>query len=91
MAGCFITSTEARLGTAAALSASLPFAKAMGGVSASVALGDYNDVYTYSYDYSSYSRSIDGYDAEGQLTSAIQYVTCLLYTSESDTVCRHCK
>ena len=29
----------ARLGTAAALSASLPFAKAMGGVSASVALG----------------------------------------------------
>lgn len=36
---------------------------------------DYNDVYTYSYDYSSYSRSIDGYDAEGQLTSAIQYVT----------------
>lgn len=36
---------------------------------------DYNDVYTYSYDYTSYSRSIDGYDAEGQLTSAIQYVT----------------
>lgn len=36
---------------------------------------DYNDIYTYSYDYSSYSRSIDGYDAEGQLTSAIQYVT----------------
>ena len=26
-------------------------------------------------DYSSYSRSIDGYDAEGQLTSAIQYVS----------------
>ena len=25
---------------------------------------DYNDVYTYSYDYTSYSRSIDGYDAE---------------------------
>ena len=29
----------ARLGTAAALSASLPFAKAVGGVSASIALG----------------------------------------------------
>lgn len=36
---------------------------------------DYSDVYTYSYDYSSYTRSVDGYDAEGQLTSAIQYVT----------------
>ncbi len=36
---------------------------------------DYSDVYTYSYDYTSYSRSVDGYDAEGQLTSAIQYVT----------------
>ena len=29
----------------------------------------------YSYDYSSYSRSLDGYDAEGQITSALQYVT----------------
>ena len=36
---------------------------------------NYSDVYTYSYDYSSYTRSIDGYDAEGQITSAIQYVT----------------
>ena len=36
---------------------------------------DYNDVYSYSYDYSTYSRNIDGYDAEGQLTSAIEYVT----------------
>ena len=36
---------------------------------------DYSDVYTYSYDYSSYTRSVDGYDAEGQLTSAIEYVT----------------
>ena len=36
---------------------------------------DYSDVYTYSYDYTNYSRSVDGYDAEGQLTSAIQYVT----------------
>lgn len=36
---------------------------------------DYHDVYEYSYDYSNYSSTIDGYDAEGQLTSAIQYVT----------------
>lgn len=36
---------------------------------------DYSDIYEYSYDYSTYSSSIDGYDAEGQLTSAIQYVT----------------
>lgn len=36
---------------------------------------DYSDVYTYSYDDSNYTRSVDGYDAEGQLTSAIQYVT----------------
>ena len=34
---------------------------------------DYNDIYEYSYDYSSYSRSLDGYDAEGQITSALQY------------------
>ena len=36
---------------------------------------DYNDVYQYSYDYSNYSSTIDGYDAEGQITSAIEYVT----------------
>lgn len=36
---------------------------------------DYNDIYEYSYDYNTYSSSIEGYDAEGQLTSAIQYVT----------------
>ena len=36
---------------------------------------DYSDVYEYSYDYSTYSSSVDGYDAEGQLTSALQYVT----------------
>ena len=36
---------------------------------------DYNDIYEYSYDYSSYTRSLDGYDAEGQITSALQYVT----------------
>lgn len=36
---------------------------------------DYRDIYEYSYDYYSYSSSVSGYDAEGQLTSAIQYVT----------------
>ena len=36
---------------------------------------DYNDIFEYSYDYSSFSRSLDGYDAEGQITSALQYVT----------------
>lgn len=36
---------------------------------------DYNDIYEYSYDYTNYSRSLEGYDAEGQITSAIEYVT----------------
>lgn len=36
---------------------------------------DYNDIYEYSYDYYTYSSTIEGYDAEGQITSAIQYVT----------------
>lgn len=36
---------------------------------------DYSDIYEYSYDYTTYSSSINGYDAEGQLTSAIEYVT----------------
>lgn len=36
---------------------------------------DYSDIYEYSYDYTTYSSTVDGYDAEGQLTSAIQYVT----------------
>lgn len=36
---------------------------------------DYSDIYEYSYDYTNYSRSLDGYDAEGQITSAIEYVT----------------
>lgn len=36
---------------------------------------DYNDVYEYSYDYSNYSSTVNGYDAEGQITSGIQYVT----------------
>ncbi|MBQ8945487.1 MAG: Gldg family protein [Lachnospiraceae bacterium] len=36
---------------------------------------DYEDIYEYSYDYTGYSRSVDAYDAEGQITSAIGYVT----------------
>lgn len=36
---------------------------------------DYYDIYEYSFDYSTYSSTLDGYDAEGQITSAIQYVT----------------
>ena len=36
---------------------------------------DYSDIYEYSFDYSTYSQSLEGYDAEGQITSAIQYVT----------------
>lgn len=41
---------------------------------------DYNsDIYEYSYD-SSYNYSVTGYDCEGQVTAAIQYVT-----SESTT------
>ncbi len=35
----------------------------------------YNDLYEISMDYSTYSQSVTGYDAEGQLTSAIAYVT----------------
>lgn len=36
---------------------------------------DYSDIYEYSYDYYSYSSSLEGYDAEGQITSAIWYVS----------------
>ncbi len=36
---------------------------------------NYNNIYEYDYDYSNYSSSVSGYDAEGQLTSAIAYVT----------------
>ncbi len=36
---------------------------------------DYSDIYEYSYDYTSYSSTVTGYDAEGQITSALQYVT----------------
>ena len=36
---------------------------------------NYSNIYEYDYDYSNYSSSVSGYDAEGQLTSAIAYVT----------------
>ncbi len=36
---------------------------------------DYNDIYEYETDYTSYSYSITGYDGEGQITSAVLYVT----------------
>ena len=35
---------------------------------------NYNNIYEYSYDYTNYSSSVTGYDAEGQITSAIEYV-----------------
>lgn len=35
----------------------------------------YNDVYEYSYDYTNYTSSLEGYDGEGQISSAILYVT----------------
>ena len=36
---------------------------------------DYSDIYEYEIDYTTYSYETTGYDAEGQLTSAISYVT----------------
>lgn len=36
---------------------------------------DYNSIYAYEMDYTSYSYEITGYDGEGQLASAIAYVT----------------
>lgn len=36
---------------------------------------DYNDIYQYDVDYTTYSTTLTGYDGEGQLTSAITYVT----------------
>lgn len=36
---------------------------------------DYSDIYQSEIDYSTYSQTITGYDGEGQLTSAIAYVT----------------
>ena len=35
---------------------------------------DYNDLYVSEFDYSTYSQNVTGYDAEGQITSAISYV-----------------
>lgn len=35
---------------------------------------DYNDLYVREFDYSTYSQNVTGYDAEGQITSAISYV-----------------
>lgn len=47
---------------------------------------DYYDIYGYSIDYSTYSSSLDSFDGEGQITSAIDYVTAdeipVLYTLE---------
>lgn len=36
---------------------------------------DYYDLYETEYDYYTYSSTTTGYDAEGQITSAIDYVT----------------
>ena len=36
---------------------------------------DYNSLYEQSMDYTSYSYSVTGFDGEGQITSAIAYVT----------------
>ncbi|MCC8080472.1 MAG: Gldg family protein, partial [Lachnospiraceae bacterium] len=36
---------------------------------------DYYDIYEYTVDYSTYTQSISAYDGEGQITSAISYVT----------------
>ncbi len=36
---------------------------------------DYYDIYEYTVDYTTYTQSISAYDGEGQITSAISYVT----------------
>ncbi|MCM1135620.1 MAG: Gldg family protein [Clostridium sp.] len=36
---------------------------------------NYNNIYQSEFDYSTYSSNVTGYDGEGQLTSAIAYVT----------------
>lgn len=36
---------------------------------------DYYDIYDYQTDYTTYSYTLAGYDAEGQITSGIEYVT----------------
>lgn len=45
---------------------------------------DYYDIYQYSMDYSTYSSSLSSFDGEGQITSAIAYVT-----TEDMPVCLH--
>lgn len=36
---------------------------------------NYSDIYEYTIDYTTYSQSVSGYDGEGQVISAIDYVT----------------
>lgn len=36
---------------------------------------DYNELYVTEVDYTTYSQTVTGYDAEGQITSALSYVT----------------
>lgn len=36
---------------------------------------DYNELYVTEMDYTTYSQTVTGYDAEGQITSALSYVT----------------
>lgn len=36
---------------------------------------DYNDLFESDFDYTTYSSTVTGYDGEGQITSALQYVT----------------
>lgn len=36
---------------------------------------DYSDLYEYSIDYTTYQQKVTGYDAEGQIDSAVAYVT----------------
>ena len=36
---------------------------------------DYNDLYETEFDYNTYSNTATGYDAEGQITSALAYIT----------------
>ncbi|MDO4291953.1 MAG: Gldg family protein [Eubacteriales bacterium] len=36
---------------------------------------NYNNIYEYDYDYTTYSQTVSAYDAEGLITSAVAYVT----------------
>ncbi len=36
---------------------------------------DYNDLFETDFDYTTYTSTVTGYDGEGQITSALQYVT----------------